>query len=111
MSIKDMFKGSVATVGVAALVLVGGGAWAVCQPDQTSEGATQQVVQSEPLEWDDCINKNFEAKVSYWKDILEGTKEGYVGTKLSEREAQIAADMENAAQNLRDGSYRVCWGE
>lgn len=120
-NIKDMIKGSVATVSVAALVVGGTVAYACTTEDSGTN--TEQVVSTttnrdaaeqdntEPNEWGDCINKNFEAKVSYWKDILEGTKEGYVGVKLGDREDQIAADMENAAQNLRNGSYRVCWGE
>lgn len=120
MSIKDMVKGSVVTVSVAALVVGGGVAWACVDGSDTkvenvvSTNTNRDDVEqdnTEPNEWGDCINKNFEAKVSYWKDILEGTKEGYVGVKLTEREDQIAADMENAAKNLRNGSYRVCWGE
>jgi predicted small integral membrane protein len=103
---SNIIKGSIVTVTVAAL-LTGTTAWAVCTPDDTSK---QGVVQEVSTEGTDCMVSNLTAKAGYWADVLSG-QNTVADLTIEEREDQVAADMENAAQNLRDGSYRVCWGE
>lgn len=57
-----------------------------------------------------CAEKNLKAKAKVWGDILAGRNYA-PGTvpSFAERERQVAADMKNAAVNMKSGSYRVCW--
>jgi hypothetical protein len=96
---RNMIKGSLVTLSVVGM----GVGSTVMATAHTGPHTTKPTMHH-------CMKANLSAKHDGWQALLNGE---YIGKRLTvkQKERMLADDMENAAQNMRNGSYRACWAE